>query len=280
MCHLHSATNIDLLFQIRTVNTITQSPLRTVRKSTSKAPITVNIQPHATSSPQVQPLPTPPATQQPAVPTSLTQSLSTPVRNPVGPHPADPGPVATSPPDSQNEPQSRALQKLPGTTGKRLNDYVGLSRKIIKKALFHYEASVIALSLCPDSDFQALWIQSAWSWNMSIMLPLDELPFELSEEIERLVSPKSYAYLILLIVYSQMTRRETCIRCSSWDRLRPLIEATYPFKTGSSLQCEKYNKERHLTLTADFGFYYLVWFFRNIFSIQLIWYTNRGSRTL
>ncbi|KAE9393725.1 hypothetical protein BT96DRAFT_999168 [Gymnopus androsaceus JB14] len=103
--------------------------------------------------------------------------------------------------------QLRQLEIIPGESGKLLRDYRGKSKKIIRRAIRTYEASVLAAYFCPDNEIQSNWAAGIWAEEMAT-LPEGEGEYELTDEICRM-----------------FYRRETRIRGITWDRLIPDPEA-------------------------------------------------------
>ena len=162
-------------FQLHNVSVRTQSPPRTVRKSTSKAPVA-----------KLGNLPTPPSTQQ--SPVGNIQKVPATQQTPV-----TTTPEAPEPPQQPHEAgleeqlQLRQLELIPGESGKLLRDYRGKSKKLLRRAMQSYEATVLAGCLCPDSELQSNWVNGIWSEEMAA-LPEGEAEYELTDEVYKMVS--------------------------------------------------------------------------------------------
>lgn len=125
---------------------------------------------------------TPPSTQQPPIQTVST-SQQTPAPNSKAPQ--QPQEVI-----QEEQLQLRQLEIIPGESGKLLRDYRGKSKKIIRRAIRTYEASVLAAYFCPDNEIQSNWAAGIWAEEMAT-LPEGEREYELTDEICRMVSVNS-----------------------------------------------------------------------------------------
>ncbi|KAE9388345.1 hypothetical protein BT96DRAFT_1004263 [Gymnopus androsaceus JB14] len=156
---------------LRNVSVRTQSPPRTVRKSASKAPVA-----------KLGNLPTPPSTQQSSV--RDIEKLPATQQTPATTTPEAPElPQQSHEAGLEEQLQLRQLELIPSESGKLLRDYHGKSKKLLRRAIQTYEATVLAACLCPDSELQSSWVNGIWAEEMAA-LPEDEAEYELMDEVE------------------------------------------------------------------------------------------------
>ncbi|KAJ3817969.1 hypothetical protein F5880DRAFT_1617797 [Lentinula raphanica] len=219
---------------VNVVNVITASPPQTIRKSTSRAAISIlNTQrPSEGASSGSSGNSAPPTVARGTPASPMTPTIAVDSGN--GETPAD------TPPVEQEYPDHRRLQLREGQQGDRLSHYVGQSKLLVRKALKRYEGAVMSYDMQPTAEVNTReeWADLIWS---KLMEELDEgdLPFRLSNEVIKL-----------------MAQRETRIRCAAWDRLKPIVESAYAFNHGSSVDIKKKNIELHNLLVTNFGFYF------------------------
>ncbi|KAL0068386.1 hypothetical protein AAF712_004464 [Marasmius tenuissimus] len=135
----------------------------------------------------------------------------------------------------------RPLELHPGTQGKELGDYLGLSRSVVEHSLNDYETLLICRNMFPDPDNHNDHCSDSWNCDCDDKpVPGWELPFNLSAEVSCL-----------------MARRGTQFRSASCERIEPLIVPLFGFDTGTHQgDVVRVNQRKYALLTTNSGWYY------------------------
>ncbi|KAK1228791.1 hypothetical protein PQX77_008160 [Marasmius sp. AFHP31] len=134
----------------------------------------------------------------------------------------------------------RSLELHPGTQGKELGDYLGLSRSIVERSLRDYETIVICWNMFPDPDNHKKQCSYLWNYHHNKLVPKGELPFILTAEVSCL-----------------MATRGTQSRSVSCERVEPFIAPLFGFNTEThQVEVVRANQRKYALLATNFGWYY------------------------
>ncbi|KAK7025955.1 hypothetical protein VNI00_015870 [Paramarasmius palmivorus] len=232
---------------LRALNTITNSPTRkTIRKTSHNqrtSPIPSRLQLQTPSSTPMQSAPAPQWSSQQCSSQSQATTMP-PADNPsssTAPPTDNPSPLTAAPTDkTDNEPNTQPLKFSAGTSGQKLHDYEGISKILVRRALFDYEAHILGVEMFPNPDDQSRSIHKIWSCRCAATISAEDPPFKLTSEIFKL-----------------MSRRATRVRSAARTRLEPLIVPMFGFDIDvTSSQVISKNIQTYTLLTTDFGWYY------------------------
>ncbi|KAL0068388.1 hypothetical protein AAF712_004466 [Marasmius tenuissimus] len=134
----------------------------------------------------------------------------------------------------------RHLRLRPGTLGRELGDYRGLSWAIVQHSLRDYEAAVIGFEMFPDPDKHIELCSKIWDLQNTRLISRWEQPFNLTKEVRRL-----------------MVERGAQIRSTACKRIQSLITPTFGFEERmQGDEVVRANQKKYSLLATDFGWCY------------------------
>ncbi|KAK1233781.1 hypothetical protein PQX77_003044 [Marasmius sp. AFHP31] len=135
----------------------------------------------------------------------------------------------------------RSLELRPGTQGKELGDYLGLSWSTVEHSLRDYEIGIICWNMFPDPALHAKFCADIWNYrNTRLGLRFGELPFSLTTEVRCL-----------------MVKRAPQIKRVSCEKIEPFIVPMFGFNTNTHQgEVVRANQKKYALLATNFGWYY------------------------